>query len=118
MPSSSNSPLVMTSLTEARKNAAARAVLIFDLLNQSYPLAASSYPSSNLQTPRDRISEPAAHDHFSGGKPKCAACEAYAATSSNIASMVAANGATLTNPENTARSPMLSSMRNVGRCVT
>ena len=35
-----------------------------------------------------------------------------------MASIAAASGAATTKPENTARSPMLFSSRNVGRCVT
>lgn len=57
------------------------------------------------------------HDHFAGGSPKCALCAAYAAASSSIESIVAANGSILTTPEKMARSPMSVSITNAGRCV-
>ena len=56
-------------------------------------------------------------NHFAGGSPKCALCAAYAAASSNIESMVAANGSSLTTPEKIARSPISVSITNAGRCV-
>ena len=56
-------------------------------------------------------------DHFAGGSPKCALCAAYAAASSSIESIVAANGSSLTTPEKMARSPISVSMTKAGRCV-
>ena len=56
-------------------------------------------------------------DHFAGGSPKCALCAAYAAASSSIESIVAANGSSLTTPEKMARSPISVSITNAGRCV-
>src|SRR2546423_9429464 len=56
--------------------------------------------------------------HAGGTSPKCAACDAYAARSSSIASMVAAIGSSLAKPEKIARSPISLSTTKVGRCVT
>jgi hypothetical protein len=55
-------------------------------------------------------------DHFAGGSPKCALCAAYAAASSSIESIVAANGSSFTTPEKMARSPISVSITNAGRC--
>ena len=60
---------------------------------------------------------PSPRGHFAGGSPKCALCAAYAAASSSIESIVAANGSSLTTPEKIARSPIAVSITKAGRCV-